>query len=136
MIPQGNALQKQQLVTASVQPSRTYRLHTASGHVAGMVEGLEALEQAVFKILQTPRYAHLIYTFNYGNEMNDIIGRHPLLVRSELNRLLQEALLQDDRITAVTDVAITLEEDAALISFTVVSKLGSLEMKQEVKKNV
>ncbi|WP_374713110.1 DUF2634 domain-containing protein [Symbiobacterium terraclitae] len=131
MIPQGGSIRDARVVEVE-QPSLTYRLDMESGTISGRVDGLEAVKQAVYKILATPRYQHLIYTPNYGHELHTLIGKDPLLVRSEAARMLREALLQDDRITAVQDVDAETSGDSILLRFTVVSRYGSFRAQQEV----
>lgn len=110
----------------SSQPSRTYKLDLAWGRVSGMVDELEAVKQAVYKALRTDRFFHFIYSSNYGSEVQ--INRSDL----ELERWVNEALLQDDRISAVEDYKITVEGDSAVMEFTVVSTAGRFTVSQEV----
>ncbi len=100
------------------------------------IDELDAVKQAVFKILQTERYEYLIYTFDYGSELRGLIGVNPLFVRSELNRRIEEALLQDDRIIAIENTQVTIEEERLLATFTVVTGLGEFEYEQEVTNGV
>lgn len=130
-LPRGGTIRDARVVEVE-QPSLTYRLDLETGAIAGRVDGLEAVKQAVYKMLQTPRYEHLIYTPNYGHELRTLIGKDPLLVRSEAARMLREALLQDDRITAVQDVNAETSGDSILLRFTVVSRYGSFRAQQEV----
>src|SRR5690606_27931875 len=68
MIPTGGTIAD--AATAEVrQPSRTYKLEFARGRVAGMTDGLDAIKQAVYKILQTDRFRYEIYSFDYGHEL-------------------------------------------------------------------
>ena len=113
------------------QPSRTYKLDFARGRVAGMTDGLDAVKQAAFKILQTDRYQYEIYSFDYGHELNRLIGGDPRLVRSEASRMIREALLQDDRISSVSDMQVMVGEDSLMATFTVISDAGRFE--QEVR---
>lgn len=52
--------------------------------VTGKVDGIKALEQAIYKILNTERYEYPIYSFAYGVELNKLIGKEQPYVRSEL----------------------------------------------------
>lgn len=133
MIPQGAIVQDIQLDTAPL-PSRTYRLDFIKKRVLGRTDGVEALKQAVYKILQTERYEHFIYSHNYGSELQGLNGDVPLLLRSELERRIREALMQDDRISAVRDFVMEWSGESVLVSFTVVSQFGSFN--QEVIKDV
>lgn len=131
MIPSGGIVTNEE-ITEVEQPSLTWKLDTEKGRILSRVDGLEAVEQAAAKILQTPRYQYLIYTPNYGSELNELIGMDPILVKSEVNRMLQEALTQDDRISGIEDVQITIDGDGLLVEFTVVTEYGSFEMSREV----
>ena len=97
------------------------------------MDGTDALKQAIYKILQTERFAHLIYSWNYGFEANRLIGQSAAFLRSEIQRLVTEALLADDRITAVENfkISITGKRQAA-VEFTVVSVFGETEIETEV----
>ena len=46
--------------------SRTYRMAHKNKRIQGRVDGLEAVQQAAFKILNTERYQHIIYSWDYG----------------------------------------------------------------------
>lgn len=117
------------------QTSRTYRLDPVEKRIVGMVDGLEALKQAVFLILETERFEHVIYSFQYGTEMNGLFGMNALLFSSELQRRIREALLQDDRIESVENVRIDFEVDSAVVQFDVVSIFGRFEAKRVVSRN-
>ncbi|MFD1179199.1 DUF2634 domain-containing protein [Paenibacillus puldeungensis] len=106
------------------ETSRTYGIDFAGGKATGITDGLEAVRQAVYKILQTDRFAHLIYDANYGSEITGLQGRSEGYVRSEIDRRIREALLQDDRISSIEDMQITINGDEAVATFTVVSDYG------------
>lgn len=82
--------------TPASQPSRTYAVNWQTGRVSGFVDTTDALKQAIHKILQTERFAYLIYSWNYGFEANRLIGQSAAFLRSEIQRLVTEALLADD----------------------------------------
>ena len=119
--------------TAASQPSRTYAVNWQTGRVSGFVDGTDALKQAIYKILQTERFAHMIYSWNYGFEANRLIGQSAAYLKSEIQRLITEALLADDRITAVENfkISITGKRQAA-VEFTAASVFGETEIETEV----
>lgn len=127
MIPQGGL---EPNVEETDEPSHTYKLHMQDGRVVGYADGLEAIRQSVFKILKTPRYAHEIYDDDYG--FDDLIGVDRGTLESELPQRVEEALLQDDRITAVMDFVFDFDEDKAHVSFTVESVYGNFRYSREV----
>lgn len=126
MIPTGGSIDTQNIETIE-QPSRTWRLDFELGRAVGMIDGLDAVRQAVTKIVQTERFRYLIYDADYGFEGKGLIGKDPVFVQSELRRRITEALTQDDRVDSVTDFQIDIAGNTATIRFTVVSSFGSFQ---------
>ncbi len=124
-----------QLEREEEQPSsRTWKLDMQTGRVTGMIDELEAMKQAVFKILQTDRFWHEIYSFNYGHELQLVIGTHPYIAESEAKRIISEALLQDERIREVNDFHTVIRGDELTVAFTVETDYGNINM--EVRRDV
>ena len=59
-----------------------------------VVEGNEAIKVWVYKALLVPRYQYSIYSWDYGSELMDLIGKAytPSLTKSEAKRYIEEAL--------------------------------------------
>lgn len=123
MIPTGGLLAAATEVVD--QPSRTWRLDFDRGRVAGMIDELDAVKQAVYKVLQTERFAHPIYDGNYGSELAGLIGLGAGFAKSELRRRIKEALMQDDRVSDVVDFEIAASGENLTARFVVVSKYGN-----------
>ncbi|WP_010279864.1 DUF2634 domain-containing protein [Paenibacillus senegalensis] len=136
MIPQGARLGEIENTRPRQKPSRTYRILPDQRRISGKVDGLEAVKQAVAKILRTERYEYLIYSFNYGSELKSLIGGDRLYVQSEMARRIKEALLQDDRIENVTDFDWSFSLDGITVQCTVQSSYGTFEVSQEVGQDV
>lgn len=132
MIPQGGSITSAS-VEEQQQPSLTWKLDFTNKRITQMVDGLDAVKQAVFVILETQRFEYLIYSFNFGSELQGLIGKNPIFVQSEIRRLIREALLQDDRITDVRDITIQTNGESMLVEFTVVSVFGNFTMTREVR---
>jgi len=133
VIPQGASVTNASIREVQ-QPSLTWQFDFDKGKIAGKIDGLDAIKQAVFKVLQTDRFWYDIYSFNYGHELTRLLGNSPEFVQSEATRMLSEALLQDDRIQAVQSVTVNISGDQMTLKFTVVTQYGSFE--QEVSRNV
>lgn len=133
MIPSGGTV-RSGMAEPLHQPSRTWKLNVARGKVTGMTDGLDAVRQAVHCILQTDRYRHVIYSYNYGQEFSGLIGMNAIFVQSEMKRMLKEALLQDDRIQDVRSIEMEGEGDQLKVRFEVVTDIGSFS--EEVVVNV
>ncbi|EAC8001230.1 DUF2634 domain-containing protein [Listeria monocytogenes] len=112
-------------------PSKTYKL--VNGRVVGFIDDLDAVRQAVEKILRTERFEWIIYTESYGIELSDLIGEQIELVKAEVERLITESILIDDRVLSIEDFTISGEEKNTLwVSFNVVTMFGMLNFKKEV----
>jgi len=117
------------------QPGRTWQLDLTQNRMPpNMVDGLEAVEQAVYKILLTERYQYPIYSWNYGIELFDLFGKPMSYVRPEVERRIKEALLQDDRITAVDNFQFESDDkNSLLVTFIVHTIYGELEAGKAVR---
>jgi len=116
--------------TEEIQPSRTYRI--SGNKIQGFVDGLEALKQAIYKVLNTERYEYPIYSFNYGIELENLIGKDPVYVQIELKRRIRECLLRDDRITEVDNFKFEFNGDQLKCAFDVHNIFGNLTISREV----
>lgn len=115
------------------EPSLTWKLNFDSGRVAGMVDGIDAVRQAVYCILNTERYESLAYSWDYGVEFMDLFGEPMGYVLPELERRVKEALTQDDRIEDVTDFSFDLSGKGVVkMAFTVKTIYGNTDEKKEV----
>lgn len=131
MIPKTDIDLTQEFETVR-QPSRTYRLDVENNRIAGMADGMEAVKQAVYLILNTERYWYPIYSWDYGVELNELYGQPAGLVYPEIERRIVEALTQDDRITGVDGFSFEKERGAVKVSFTVHSIFGDIDTEKEV----
>ncbi|MGG3278855.1 DUF2634 domain-containing protein [Paenibacillus solani] len=133
MIPQSDVEMTDEELEPVQLPGRTYRFDFNNGRVSShKVDGIEAVKQTVFKILSTRRFDHLIYSGNYGNEMDLSAVRGRVVFESEVERWVSEALTQDDRISAVTGFSFNYQLDTVQVRFTVETDFGSYQEEQEV----
>lgn len=114
-----------------IYESKTYKI--SSDKIEGLVDGMEALKQAIYKVLSTEQYEHSIYSFNYGIAWKDLIGQERPYVRAELKRMVQEVLMRDSRIREVDGFAFTFLGDACKCVFNVSSIYGDTEIEMEVQ---
>lgn len=120
-------------INESTEPSNTFFIDFEKGRISGFIDEKEAVKQAIMLILNTERYKFLIYSWNYGAELEALVGTHPDIVEDECERLISEALLQDDRITAVYDFEFSRNRDTLLVSFKVDSIYGDIDIETEVR---
>ncbi|MCI8748979.1 MAG: DUF2634 domain-containing protein [Lachnospiraceae bacterium] len=121
------------------EPSFTYAMKINSkenkeGIFRGKTDGTEAVEQAVLKILNTERYVHEIYSWDYGIEIQDLAGQPDDYVLSELENRISEALKPDDRIEDIENFSAERTARKTIqCSFTVITTDGNrVEIDKEV----
>lgn len=126
MIPSMNDILLTDL-EVEVQPSKNYRMDIGRDTVNGVCDELEAMVQVVYKILNTERFQYIIYSWDYGIETMDLYGEPVTWVCPELQRRIEEALLQDDRIDSVDSFEFdTSEKRTVKATFTVHTIFGDI----------
>ncbi len=133
MLPKIDDDLKQIFTVGRIQPSLTYGLDSTKARVAGKLDEKAAMQQAIYKVLNTERYQYLIYSWNYGVELTDLIGKPPAYAMPEAERRITEALMQDERITSVDAFSFVTERNKLHVSFTVHTIYGEIETEREVK---
>ncbi|MBQ8733310.1 MAG: DUF2634 domain-containing protein [Anaerotignum sp.] len=113
-------------------PSLTWKINEERAEVRGTVDELEAMKQAVRKILQTERYRYAIYDWNYGIELEELYGKNVTYVIPELKKRIEYALLADDRVTAVTDFSFMQEKGSVTAEFMVHTIFGEITAERTV----
>ncbi len=115
------------------QPGLTYQMQMKEHRIRGYTDGLEAVRQAIYKIIMTERYQYIIYSWNYGIELLDLFGEPVTYVCPELKRRISEALLLDDRIRSVDSFEFDFPEKGVVhVEFLVHTIFGDVKMEREV----
>lgn len=115
------------------EPSKTFKMIREQEVINGYIDEIEAVEQAIYMILNTERYKYIIYSMEYGFESEDLYGEPISYVCPELKRRITEALLQDDRILSVNDFKFDISKKKTVyVTFTVESIFGEIESEKVV----
>ena len=128
MIPQGYDTEYE--VLSDIGATKTYKLSTDK--IQGYTDDLEALQQAIYKVLATEKYEYPIYGFSYGIDLESLIGKDPIYVQIELKRRIGECLFHDERVTGVSNFQFQVTGDEMLCIFDVGSIYGNMTIQQEV----
>lgn len=113
------------------EPTLTFKVE--NGRIRGKVDEQEAMIQAVDKILQTERLVFPIYSDQYGNDFNDLIGKDMGYAKVEVERMLKEALLADDRVTDVqVDEIEQISRDTLQVKGICITTFGDINIDSEV----
>lgn len=114
------------------EPSYTRKL--TESRVTSHIDNLEAYKQAVYKILNTERYKYIIYSWDYGVELLDLIGKPVVYVVPELEARLIEAIMQDDRTLSVDSFEFdTSKFGVVSVTFRCVSIFGDTQITTSVE---
>lgn len=114
-------------------PAKTWKVDMENSRLKNVaVDGLDAMPQAIFFALETPRFQHEILSWNYGVQLQELIGETPPLVYVKIKNAVTQALSVDDRITGVTDFRFSGAGKGILVRFTVQTIYGALEFEKEV----
>ncbi len=132
MIPSYNEFFEQDFEIEE-QPAKTYKMNRTNNTVRGYCDDLEAVKQAIYKILLTERYQYAMYSWDYGIELLDLFGEPVSYVCPELERRITEALMWDDRIQSVDNFKFEVKEKSKILAtFTVHTIFGDTEAEKEV----
>ena len=114
-------------------PSRTYRLDFENKRIIGKIDEAEAVLQFIRKVMNTDKYAYAIYDWYDGNELFNLIGKPHAYVKTECPRIIEEALLVDDRILSIDNFKLQDESgDSLSLSCIVKTIYGTINYTQEV----
>lgn len=94
------------------------------------VTGAEAVKVWAWKALNTARYRHEIYTWDYGCEVETLIGQAftPEVKHSEAVRYIREALTVNPYIRSVRQTSVDFSGTRLTVSCTVDTIYGEVEI--------
>ena len=111
--------------------TRTYQLDLENKRLGRrMVDSVEAMNQAIFLILSIERFDYKIYPYDYGVELEELIGKRRSYVEADIRRRLDEALRQDDRILGTKDFSFSMDRENIEVTFTVVTIFGDVPIER------
>ena len=117
----------------ATQPTLTYKLDFETKRISTKIDDFEAVMQAITKILYTERYSYVIYSCDYGVELERLIGQDYDYIVSDIERIITEALTVDERVLSISNLEIVkLNQDSAQVTFTANAIYGSGAVATEV----
>nr|DAW73859.1 MAG TPA: Protein of unknown function (DUF2634) [Caudoviricetes sp.] len=120
-----------------VKMPKEYGINFQTGQLTGkIVEGLEAIKVWIWLCMHTERFRHAIYSADYGTSLEQYIG-HILseeYINTDCESEISDALLINEYIESIEDFEAVRNYDSLNISFRVVTKFGSLEVDEVVRR--
>ena len=114
---------------------REYGIDFETGQLSGkMVEGYDALLVWAWLALRTPRYPPHIYSEDYGQEYENLVGKSysEELTDSELERMTEECLTENPYITGIENFSCIKQEEKITLTFRLITELGDGEVNTDV----
>ncbi len=103
----------------------TFKLDYETGEISReLIAGAKSVEQFSLLALRTPRFEHAIYSDQFGSELLSLIKEQndvtPAFLSSEIERVVNEAIIYDDRVSDIEDVEVYYQDNNAHISFKII----------------
>lgn len=136
MIPTSTIEYSEMDSESTIIPSGSWRLSNYFTKCNEMVSGVDDLKQCIYFMLSTEQNQFFIYNWDYGIELQDLFGEPHSYVIGELQLRIKDCLLQDDRITDVTNFEFTENRNKLQVSFTVnyyIPQYGADELQYETE---
>lgn len=117
----------------STLPSYTYKFDPTTKKIAGKVDGLEAVRQAVYLYLHTEVADWDIFPDDdYGIASRDLYGRDPLEVKNLIEGRVKDALSIDTRIMDVLDFSAEVDKTKVIVRFVVQTNEGKVDVEETI----
>lgn len=129
IIPETEELE---LLEEEEQSNRTYKIDFEKNRITEIIDDIEAIKQTIYCILNTERYENIIYSWNYGSELKNLIGKDKEFILGDLKRRIIDALSIDNRIQSVENMEVVVEKNAMIVDFIVKTIYGNIAIEQEV----
>lgn len=110
---------------------KEYGIDFETGQLTGkVVTGIEAVRVWAYLALNTAKYRFEQYSWDYGNELETLIGQSCTEehAESEIQRMLEECLLMNEHITEVELLDFSIEDDKITGTINIITDYGEEEM--------
>lgn len=112
-------------------PTLTFQIY--HGRIRNKFDSRAAMKQAIDKILKTERFVYPIYTDQYGNDLYDLVGESRDYAMVEVERMIVEALEDDDRVNEVKITEIKpVGRDKLAVNGICLTVYGDIPINEEV----
>lgn len=110
-----------------LENTKTFSINTKENTVGGMIDGVAALQQNIYLMLNTEADQYIIYPYTYGLKTVDLIGKPYYYVEAVLQERIRETLFTDDRILDVSDFEFNTDKNKLHVKFLVTTIYGNFD---------
>ena len=101
------------------EATKTFAIKISENIIGGTIDDLNALRQAIYLRLSIEADQHIIYPYTYGLQTLDLIGKPVYYVAAIIPDRIKTTLLDDSRITDVTDFEFETNKGKLMVKFVV-----------------
>lgn len=108
-----------------------YGIDFSTGQLTGnIVTGIEAIKVWIWLALNTVRYRHVIFSWEYGTDIESLIGKSysQEYINDVVPDMIKDCLLINKNILEVTNFNVTMVSDKLIGSFTAITNYGEVEV--------
>ncbi|BCK01404.1 DUF2634 domain-containing protein [Anaerocolumna chitinilytica] len=108
-----------------------YEIDSATGQLTGKkVTGIEAIKAWAYMALHTPRYRHIIYSWDYGSEIEELIGQTVTqeYLDTEIPRIISDCLTANPHIKSISNIDLSFKNDKLSGNFSINTDYGEVTM--------
>lgn len=116
-------------LTLETQPSKTWAMQLDGDRCVGTTDGVNALVQSIFCMLNTEKGVYSIYPNTYGLQTQDLYGKPAPYIYAVLCDRIRDAIMTDDRVEDVGNFSYTYSGDSMEISYSVYTNFTDDEIR-------
>ncbi|MGM9552548.1 MAG: DUF2634 domain-containing protein [Clostridia bacterium] len=113
-------------------PDKDFKIDFDKKCIGGMIEGVDALKQAICIALLTERYRYPIFPHSFGTDYNDALDGGYMKAMGKIKNAIEDSLLCDDRILSISDFEFSRIGKKIAVKFKVSSIYGTIDYETEV----
>ena len=110
---------------------KEYEIDFETGQLTGrIVTGLEAILVWAWLALHTAKYRYIQYSWDYGNEVDTLIGQKAdaEYIETSVKTMLEECLLINKHITDIEVIEFNIEDNKATGKIRIITDYGEGEL--------
>lgn len=120
-------------IAQEVKFYKAYKIDFEKKRIGKIIDGKEALEQAVRMALMVQRYKYPAFSHSYGTDYSEVFSEGYSKAMGRLKNAVCDSLECDERIKAVDNFSFERRGAKMIVSFRVLSVYGAIESEIEVE---
>lgn len=129
MLPESNTEE----ITERKSGYKTFRLDFDKKTIGDIIDGKEALLQAVRVALMTQRHKYALFSSSYGTDYEGAFDKGYSQAIGKLKNAIYDSLIYDKRINAIDSFSFERHGTRIIVKFRIVSIYGQIDFETEVE---